>query len=132
MKKAIVLIILVMLIGMLSACMLSKDRIFEIVNNEQELLNKVVEEYPNVDYEKLEKLGIEYITDYPGGYLNFDCGNGYEEFTGFYYSESDKPIGWEGEDWELKEDGEGWSYTEWNSYYTERIKEHWFYYYESL
>jgi len=111
--------------------MLSKKNIFNIVNNEQELLNTAVEDYPNMDKDELEKMGIEYIADYPGGYINFDCGSGYDEHTGFYYSETDAPMGWEGEDMTLQVDGEGWSYDDLCHYYTQRIRENWFYFYVS-
>ncbi len=108
--------------------MSSEKRIFEIVNNEEDLLNTAVEEYPDTDYDNLKKIGIDFIQDYPDGYINFCCGNGYQEYTGFYYSEADAPMGWEGEDMTLEEHGEGWAYNGWCDYYTQRIREHWFYY----
>lgn len=52
-------------------------------------------------------------------------------YCGFYYSPEDQPMGYQGADMELTEDGSGWAWEEAggdNSYYTERIQFGWFYY----
>lgn len=57
-------------------------------------------------------------------------------YCGFYYSKEDKPLGFQGTDMELLEDGAGWSWQGEkdgqgggdNHYYTERIQFAWYYY----
>ena len=118
---------------------LSKNEIFDLVNkNYLIILNDIAIQ----DFQETSKL--EGILDIytQNGVLDFYCGGkGFGDSTsycGFYYSENDLPIGvWCGakthETDELITDGNGYTYREPegdNRYYTERIREK-FYYYEA-
>lgn len=61
----------------------------------------------------------------------FDCTTLLFYFDGFYYTEDNRPIGWDGEDVDFKENGNQWVYEDdQGKYITERIIDHWFYYEE--
>ena len=69
-------------------------------------------------------------------FINFDCGGeGFGSamnYHGFYYTQDNLRIGWEGEAVDLTQNDKGWLWKEAedsdNIYYTERISDNWFYY----
>lgn len=59
----------------------------------------------------------------------FDIKNSLFYNVGFYYSEDNNPIGWEGKDVNFEQNGNQWVYDdEGEKYVTERIIDNWFYY----
>ncbi|NMC57132.1 MAG: hypothetical protein GYA50_07930 [Eubacteriaceae bacterium] len=94
----------------------------------------------NVLYKIFKIKGIQEIERYysKSGRLCiiFDCGN--ESFMssggyyGFYFTEDNKPIGWEGTDVNFEQDGDQWIYKDMENYgakyITERIIDNWFYF----
>lgn len=97
-----------------------KDSIFKIVKN------KVL--YSVFKLEKVYRIERHYVEN---GRLSifFDINNSLFYFTGFYYTEDNKPIGWEGKDVNFKQNGKLWVYEDKNeTYVTEKIIDNWFYY----
>ncbi len=85
-------------------------------------------------------VGVEKIDYAPPDWVGFQTGSREEDgetaLCGFYYSRSDRAMGYRGEDMELTADGSGYSWQDdagQRSYYTERFQFSWFYYeiYES-
>ena len=131
---------------------LSKDEIFALVNQNDELLNKTVSEInssksnnsgisstqkaevPSLDYSILK--GLEKIT-VEDDIIDFSCGGAgigsSTSYYGFYYSEKDNLTATWCCGGNVVQEGKGWSWEEPdgdNSYYTEKIRDH-FYYYEA-
>lgn len=115
---------------------LSKKQIFSLVNKNYELLNECIDSGDFSDVQKLR--GVKEVT---GGndVLDVYCGgSGFGSATnyyGFYYSPSNKPLvvwcGHISENNSLLPDGKGYSLKNPNDdnwYYTERIRENFFYY----
>jgi len=100
-------------------------------NDFADLKNDVFSRLLNID-------GIMEIEDGMAGsrfFIDFDCGGtGFGSamtYYGFYFTEDNLPIGWDGEEVDLQHKGDGWTYKEGDSdniYYTERIRDHWYYY----
>ncbi len=115
---------------------LSKRQIFSLVNKNYELLNECID---SNDFSEIEQLkGVKEVY-YENDALDVYCGgSGFGSSTnyyGFYYSPYDKPlIVWCGHvsiDTELISEGKGYSWKssdDDNWYYTERIRENFFYY----
>lgn len=106
---------------------LSKTQIFNLVNKHNETL---MSDISKTDYTQSLKIsGIQKIRT-ENSAIYFDCGGaGFGSATsyyGFYYTVDDTPYGRdllsEGKGWIWRDDGD-------DSYYTEKIREH-FYYYE--
>ena len=115
---------------------LSKKQIFSLVNKNYELLNECIDSGDFSDVQKLR--GVKEVT---GGndVLDVYCGgSGFGSATsycGFYYSPSDKPLvvwcGRVSDDNGFSTKGKGYSIeypNDDNWYYTERIRENFFYY----
>ena len=115
---------------------LSKKQIFSLVNKNCELLNECSDKN---DYSEIEKLkGVKEVT-FENEVLDVYCGgSGFGSATndyGFYYSPSDKPLvvwcGHISENNSLFREGTGYSLKNSNDdnwYYTEKIRENFFYY----
>lgn len=86
-----------------------KDKIVRLVNNNINFLNQCVE---NKDYDKICKIReVKRIRR--------------------YYVSDDEPMGFQGVSVKLEPYGDGWKWKEVNgdnAYYTEKIKDHWYYY----
>ncbi len=118
---------------------LSKKQIFKLVERNSAV---IIEDISANNFDDtLSIKGIQEVSS-RNGMIDFYCGGkgvgSATSYYGFYYSESDEPIGaFAGVgligNFELTPDGRGYSYREENSdniYYTEKITEK-FYYYES-
>jgi len=115
---------------------LSKKQIFSLVNKNHELLNECI---GSNDFSEIKQLkGVKEVT-FENGVLDIYCGgSGFGSATnyyGFYYSPSNKPLvvwcGHISENNSLLPDGKGYSLKKPNDdnwYYTERIRENFFYY----
>ena len=136
----IALLICVMLL--ISGCDSKKenrpqDEVAKLVNRNYTVILEDIKENDFSDTKALE--GVEEVYS-DGDALQVDCGgSGFGSETnywGFYYSPEDRPLFvWCGDEWldPLQEDGNGFSYHESNgdnSYYTEKIRDN-FYYYEA-
>lgn len=115
---------------------LSKDEIINVVNDNQDLLSQTTVDIDKPNFElsfELKFKGVQraWVNEESEKYcahIEFFCGGkGMDDYYGFYYVEDDTPIGWEGEKYKLIQSGAGWR-DEWDEYYTERIRENWFYY----
>lgn len=114
-----------------------KDKILRLVNNNLNFLNQCVE---NKDYDKIYKIKeVKRIRRYYVSddeiYIDFYCyGFGIvpsSVYYGFYYVSDDEPMGFQGVSVKLEPYGDGWKWKEVNgdnAYYTEKIKDHWYYY----
>ncbi len=127
-----------------------EERVLSVFEEQKDTICEMIREYGLGDAVQWHELGEELdgvlrvhnmaVPGYDDGVLQFLCiaegiaPAGFE--AGFYYSPDDEPIliGWglSPEPAELTEDGEGYSWTDGtdNSYYTERICEHFYYYQE--
>lgn len=153
-KKVLTLIIIVIIsCGFITSCNSYEKNIIKTVKKNQELLNQVPNEIKNFSnygsiritknsnsntkvFKDVFDLGIiKHIdTDFNDKRFNifFYCyGEGFGSamsYYGFYYTEDNLPIGWEGWDVNFTAKGDGWTAEEPDSYYTEMITEKWFYY----
>ena len=114
---------------------LSKEKIFDLV---QENLNTLLADVAKDDFTATRALkGIRQVNQQDNGVIDFDCGGqGFgpsTHYCGFYYSASDDIAGiWcASPPEEIEADQSGWSYQQKdgdNTYYTEKIADHFFYY----
>jgi hypothetical protein len=147
-KKITIFFIIFSITVALSACKpfsdnLSKDQIFTLVNQNQELLNNAVSDIYSSGLsdddiiKSVKKLkGLDEIT-VKDDIINFDCGgSGFGSSTsyyGFYYTKNENLTAIWCCGGAVVPDGKGWSWKESNgdnSYYTEKISDN-FYYYEA-
>ena len=133
-------VIILLLIPRVSFYIISirnKSKIISLVRDNLEILNNSIEEGVYDEVLKIE--GIDDInlfkTDEGNLYVDYFCsGFGIVPsgvYFGFYYHSIDEPIGYQGENVQLTEDGEGWSWHQIhgdNWYYTEKIEDNWYYY----
>ena len=134
-KKAFLVITILLLSLLLFSCKDYKKQIFSIVQDNQEVLQECVK---TNDYERAKKIdGIEEVKYYQTGpYTEFYCyGEGIVSssvYYGFYYSSDDAPL-WilYAAEEDLEPDEKDFSYETPDSdnwYYTERITKNWYYY----
>lgn len=94
----------------------------EMILNSKEDTHKTYEEYDVFYWQKNNM--VEFIVKKQGiGSAN--------HYKGFYYSPTDKPIGFQGNIVQFRSDGNGWIWEDAigdNWEYTEKIKECWYYY----
>ena len=113
---------------------LSKKEIFAVVNKQHDTIISDVEKGEFTDSKSIE--GIESVKEY-NGIIDFYCGgkgisvSGFD--YGFYYTADDLPKAVEyvsfGEGDSLTPEGDGYCFNKYNYYYTEKIRDN-FYYYE--
>lgn len=114
-----------------------KYRIYRMVKGNADLLNHSVQCVSYSDAYKIK--GIKKISTYNTSdgsiIIDYYCyGIGLVPSTvyyGFYYSGDGKPAGFQGADYELMKEGNGWTWSEKggdNWYYTEHILDNWYYY----
>jgi len=114
-----------------------KNNIFRMVRGNTDLLNHSV--YSGLYDEAYKIRGVKDISEYTttNGNLLVDyfCyGFGLvpsSAYYGFYYSGDGKPAGFQGVDYELMKEGNGWTRSEKdgdNWYYTEQILDNWYYF----
>ena len=115
---------------------LSKREIFTLVNKNHELINECIE---SGDFSNIEELkGVKSVTG-ENDVLDVYCGgSGFGSATnyyGFYYSPSNKPLvvwcGHVSDSNRLSPEGKGYSIinsNDDNRYYTEKIRDNFFYY----
>lgn len=140
-KRVLTLFTAFLLLLLISGCKaedrLSKDAIFRLVEGNQELL---LEEIARKDFAGSKELrGIQSIHTQDNGIIDFNCGGaGFgpaTSYCGFYYTTDDDIAGlWcAGPPAELVAGAAGWTYREKhgdNTFYAEKITDH-FYYYEA-
>lgn len=130
-------LIMVVLIIFLTNFFSYKNRISRIVRGNTNLLNQSVQSASYDDAYKIK--GIKVISRYTtldGNHLiDYFCyGFGIvpsSVYNGFYYSGNGKAAGFQGVNYELIKEGNGWTWSEKdgdNWYYTEKILDNWYYY----
>lgn len=137
-KEIIIILICIVAISLFFIFKISKeDKIVKLVDDNQEFLNKCVE---NNMYNKIYEIEeVKDITPYylKDGeiYIDFYCyGFGIVPssiYYGFYYVSKDQPLGFQAAPIKLEADGKGWKWEEDNGdnwYYTMKIVDHWYYY----
>lgn len=145
MRKTIFVVLLISSIFLFNGCgVTSKEDIISIVDTKSEDLNEIVKQFVESDKENmhaaLEGENVESVETIQ--YYHYESGNPIIEFCcessgfvsnssyyGFYYSFDGKPVGYQGMPVSLREYEDGWSgEMDGNTYYTEQIKEKWYYY----
>lgn len=83
-------------------------------------------EYYSKDVQRSFKTNAQLYIDYYCGGKGLSVSSSY---YGFYYADNNQPDGWQHEVFQLTEYDNGWRWQEDdNWYYTERIRDNWFYY----
>ena len=141
MKKIITVIIFSLLIICLCACGTNdiKHNIFDIVEKNEDVL---IEAINTGEYEKIYAIGIKDITVNDDYIVFYYTGRGIAPSSqeyGFYYSVENKPIAiFDGhpvcnpEEMTEKENGYEYIDNSYNSFYTEKVIEHFYYYDNNL
>ena len=145
MKKRQLFIITIILFLILSGC--SSNKSFKrtkeettiFVNKYSSDLAQIVDNIianksaENITFKNISAISYKQInaSDYIGFYYDSQGMLG-GQYWGFYYISNDKPIGDQGFEMDLKKSGDGWEWKEAdgnNYYYTEKLKDNWYYYY---
>lgn len=121
-----------------------KEKVFGFVEDEEELLRKAAENAENSDFiDTIDSIDASEIVDSGegldiaktvGGVIKFRCGS--EEISaancewGFYYSPQDIPVNFYGfgRDSKLEEVGNGYAFSGSYEFYTEKIRDNFWYY----
>ena len=142
--KWIIALLVVLIVFALFVCYLvnlfddslSKREIFTLVNKNHELINECIE---SGDFSNIEELkGVKSVT-VENDVLDVYCGGSglgpSTNYYGFYYSPSNEPLkvwcGHASDDKRLLPEGDGYSIKNQNDdnwYYTEKIRDNYFYY----
>jgi hypothetical protein len=114
-----------------------KNKVFRMVKRNTDLLNHSIQ---SASYDAAYKIkGVKDIRAYTNSdgtpLIDYFCyGFGLvpsSVYYGFYYSGNSKPAGFQGVNYELSKEGNGWAWFEKsgdNWYYTEKISGNWYYY----
>lgn len=136
-KVAVTILVIVLIIGLIwnvfGPFLVNQTLITGYVKSHAEELEQIAQDAGYAE-QKMGTIRIKKCVNRPD-LVEFDCwGWGLapsSTYTGFYYSENDEPIPFQGVMQELVADGDGWSWQEPksdNHGYTEKIMDKWYYY----
>ena len=136
-KVAVTILIIVLIIGLIwnvfGPFLVNQTLITGYVKSHTEELEQIAQDAGYAE-QKMGTIRIKKCVNRPDMVEFFCWGQGLvpsSTYTGFYYSENDEPIPFQGVMQELFADGDGWSWQEPksdNHGYTEKIMDKWYYY----